>query len=687
MQSLATWWRRVLRGNTPRERQRLDVLSDVARRLAALPEKTNVLEFLVNSATTLLNVEAAGLRLLDGNDLVLKARTSSAAAIMSRVRLAAGESLSGHVLATGQPVAVDDLDVDTRHDAQHKRAALELGFHGYLGVPLRTHDRIIGVLSVFTQQRRKFEDDEIALLATFADLASLAIETDRILQDARGQAIRLRALARLNQAVSSSLDTGHVLTVIAEAAAELTGAPSVSFWVADEVTRQLHLRAMSPDHAVADFPTHTLGFDDGIAGWVAAHGRSLEVPDVFQDPRTFAVKWFRKHNLSSAYATPIVFHGALLGVVVLFAPAPFQLTAEDREVLDAFGTQAGVAIRNARLFDTVRLSQDRLALRSRELDLLNRMGGLLQACAAEDEAYAVFARFIGELFPSTSGAVFAIAASRNMMERRTTWGAPSDGGIVFQPDDCWALRSGRLYVVESAASGLFCNHLPDPPPATYVCVPLIAQGESLGILYLGSQTAVPWPESLQRLAATVADQLGLAVANLQLRQMLQNQSIHDPLTGLFNRRYFEVTLERELKRAERHGAGVGIVIIDLDHFKQLNDTFGHDAGDMVLREVARLLQSSIRVSDVACRYGGEEFILVFIDADVTVAQERAERVRAAASQLFLSHHGQSIGTVRLSAGVAVFPVHGKSGEALVQAADAALYQAKRAGRDRVHVAE
>jgi diguanylate cyclase (GGDEF)-like protein len=685
MQSLATLWRRVLRGTTPRERQRLDVLSDVTRRLAALPEKTNVLEFLVNSATTLLNVEAAGLRLLDGNDLVLKARTSSAAAIMSRVRLAAGETLSGHVLATGQPVAVDDLGVDTRHDAQHKRAALDLGFHGYLGVPLRTHDRIIGVLSIFTKQRRKFED---ALLATFADQASLAIETDRILQDACGQAIRLRALARLNQAVSSSLDTGHVLTVIAEAAAELTGAPSVSFWVADEAARRLHLRAMSPDHTVADFPTHTLGFDDGIAGWVAAHSRSLEVPDVFQDPRTFAVEWFRKHDLSSAYATPIVFHGALLGVLVLFAPAPFQLTAQDREVLDAFGTQAGVAIRNARLFDTVRLSQDRLALRSRELDLLNRMGGLLQACAAEDEAYAVFARFIGELFPSTSGAVFAIAASRNMMERRTTWGkAPWNGGIVFRPDDCWALRSGRLYVVESAASGLFCNHLPVPPPATYVCVPLIAQGESLGILHLGSQTAVPWPESLQQLAATVADQLGLAVANLKLRQMLQNQSIHDPLTGLFNRRYFEVTLERELKRAERHGTGVGIVIIDLDHFKQLNDTFGHDAGDMVLREVARLIQSSIRASDVACRYGGEEFVLIFVDADVTVTQERAERVRAAASQLFLSHHGQSIGTVRLSAGVAVFPVHGKSGESLLQAADAALYQAKREGRDRVHVAE
>ncbi len=680
------------RPRTDREdhgRRRLEVLYDVIRRLAAVQESEKILDHIVNAATTLLGVEAAGLRLRDGDDLVLKARTESAAEIMARVRLHAGESLSGHVLTTGQPVAVEDLVDDTRYDARHKRAAVELGFHGFLAVPLRAHERVIGVLNVYTKRRRRFQPDEIALLATFADQASLAIEKDRMLQEARGHAVRLRALTRLNQAVSSSLDIGELLRVIAKAAGELTGAAAVSFWVADETRREVELRAMSDDRMAADYPLRTLRFDDGLAGWVAAHGRALEVPDVFHDPRIVARDWFRAHGFTSAYATPIVFHSSLLGVLELYGPAPFGLTADDREVLDAFVTQAGVAIRNARLYDEVRLSEERLAQRSRELDLLNRMGELLQACVSEDEAYTVVGRFVGQLFPGDTGAVYVISASRNIVEARAVWATTSSPDwAIFKPEECWALRRGRMHVVEAAGQGLLCSHLPEPAPSAYLCIPLIAQGESLGILYLGARAGdAAWPESQQRLAATVADQLGLAVANLRLRETLRNQSIRDPLTGLFNRRYLEETLEREIRRAERSRGALGVVMLDLDRFKQFNDTFGHDVGDMLLRDFGRLLQSGVRLGDVACRYGGEEFVLVLPDADSEVTRQRADRLREAVKRLFVSHRGQSVGAVTVSAGVAAFPEHGTTGEALVQAADAALYRAKSDGRDRVVISE
>jgi diguanylate cyclase (GGDEF)-like protein len=223
-----------------------------------------------------------------------------------------------------------------------------------------------------------------------------------------------------------------------------------------------------------------------------------------------------------------------------------------------------------------------------------------------------------------------------------------------------------------------------PAPASYLCIPLIAQGESLGILYLAAREHV-WSESQQRLAGTVADQLGLAVANLKLRETLRNQSIRDPLTGLFNRRYLEETLEREIRRAERNRGALGVVMIDLDHFKQFNDTYGHDAGDMLLRELGRLLESSIRGGDVACRYGGEEFLLILPGADAETTRQRAEQLRESVKHLFVSHRGQSIGSVTLSGGVAAFPDHGTTGDALVQAADAALYRAKGDGRDRVVV--
>ena len=686
MQSRPTAKRSSARRADDLERRRLAVLYDTTRRLAAVQDIRQILDLIVNSAKTLLSVEGAGLRLRDGDELVVSARTESAAAIMARPRIAVGESLSGAVVMSGEPIVVADLAEDTRYDARHKQAAIELGFHAFLGVPLRTEGRIIGVLNVYTKQRRRFSADEIALLSSFADQASLAIERDRLFQDAREHAARAQALARLNQAVSSSLDVGHVLHAIARAAAELMAAPLVSFWVADEARRQLELRAVSDDRFEADYPVRTLPFDCSIAGWVAARERALDVPDISADLHVAGSDWFQARGFTSAYGTPIMSQHELLGVLVLFGSKPFRVADADRELLDAFVTQAGVAIRNARLYDEVRIAKDGLARRSTQLDLLNQMGGLLQACVSEDEAYAVVGQFLSQFFADASGGVFVTSASRNVVEARATFGAmPSPEAAVFKPDECWALRRGRMHVVDTTTKGLQCSHVPHPAPGSYVCLPLIAQGDSLGVLYVGTSIAHAWPESQQRLVATVADQVGLTVANLKLRETLRRQSIRDPLTGLFNRRYLEETLERELRRTERSGGTLGLIMLDLDHFKQFNDSFGHDVADTVLREFSALLQSSVRASDIVCRYGGEEFLLVMPDASAETTFRLADQLRAAAKQLTVSHRGQIVGSVTVSAGVAVFPTHAATAEALIHRADAALYHAKSQGRDQVTI--
>jgi diguanylate cyclase (GGDEF)-like protein len=177
----------------------------------------------------------------------------------------------------------------------------------------------------------------------------------------------------------------------------------------------------------------------------------------------------------------------------------------------------------------------------------------------------------------------------------------------------------------------------------------------------------------------------LTVANLKLRETLRRQSIRDPLTGLFNRRYLEETLERELRRTERSGGTLGLIMLDLDHFKQFNDSFGHDVADTVLREFSALLQSSVRASDIVCRYGGEEFVLVMPDTSAETTFRLADQLRAAAKQLTVSHRGQIVGSVTVSAGVAVFPTHAATAEALIHSADAALYHAKSQGRDQVTI--
>jgi diguanylate cyclase (GGDEF)-like protein len=193
-------------------------------------------------------------------------------------------------------------------------------------------------------------------------------------------------------------------------------------------------------------------------------------------------------------------------------------------------------------------------------------------------------------------------------------------------------------------------------------------------------------QAKQRLAEAVAAQVGLGLANVQLREMLRSQSIRDPLTGLFNRRYMTETLEREVHRARRTGRPLGVLIADVDGFKRQNDEFGHDAGDAVLVELAALLQGSLRKEDIACRYGGEEFVLVLPDASPENAVKRAEHLREATRHLRVPHQELLLGPVTISIGVAAFPDHGADGASLLKAADMALYESKRAGRDRVTLA-
>jgi diguanylate cyclase (GGDEF)-like protein len=174
--------------------------------------------------------------------------------------------------------------------------------------------------------------------------------------------------------------------------------------------------------------------------------------------------------------------------------------------------------------------------------------------------------------------------------------------------------------------------------------------------------------------------------NLKLQRTLRVQAVRDPLTRLFNRRYLEETFERELRRAERRRKPLGVIMIDLDHFKVFNDTFGHAAGDALLRVLGQFLVSRSRREDVACRYGGEEFVLIFPDAPLETTTQRAEQLREEARSLQVQHHGHPLGNVTISVGVAGFPEHGATTAALLGAADEALYRAKTEGRDRVEVA-
>ena len=229
-------------------------------------------------------------------------------------------------------------------------------------------------------------------------------------------------------------------------------------------------------------------------------------------------------------------------------------------------------------------------------------------------------------------------------------------------------------------------------PATYndfvlhavAVFPILNYDQCLGVLAVGRQMPdYEFSSDQIQFGRFFANLTALVLNNVRLREALREQSIRDPLTGLFNRRYMEETLQRELGRMERQERPLGIVMMDLDRFKHFNDTYGHAAGDALLRQVGQFLKSRIRREDVACRYGGEEFILIMPDASVETAQERAEYLRQAVKQLNIRDVAPSHPEITLSLGVAIYPEHGNSAETIVQAADAALYRAKQEGRDQV----
>jgi diguanylate cyclase (GGDEF)-like protein/PAS domain S-box-containing protein len=352
-----------------------------------------------------------------------------------------------------------------------------------------------------------------------------------------------------------------------------------------------------------------------------------------------------------------------------------------RDITDRRRMEAELKQANENLTTSVNQLQER----NREITRLSGLTHRLQGCFTVEEAYEAIGEMVPLIFPHSIGAIFTNLQDQQQLEIVAQWGNLSITNLEnFSIKNCRAWQTGERYF---NCAHLLCSlgkeaHL-DLSKGDDFCIPMMAQGQTVGLLYLSWPKLAGIHKEKRELAMTVAEHIGLALVNLKLRETLKNQSIRDPLTGLFNRRYLEETVERKIERASEQQKSIGLIILDVDHFKRFNDTFGHQAGDVVLQAVSKLLMRSIRPVDLACRYGGEEFIVILRDASLKMTQATAEKLRSEVKLLRLEHGGQSLGSIASSFGVACFPQHGQTLPQLVAAADAALYQAKESGRDRV----
>ncbi|QNI36411.1 diguanylate cyclase [Edaphobacter albus] len=312
----------------------------------------------------------------------------------------------------------------------------------------------------------------------------------------------------------------------------------------------------------------------------------------------------------------------------------------------------------------------------------------LQLCTAARDAHESTVRHMNQLLPGTSGATLTINNSRRMVEIAARWGDPKNLLDGFDPDSCCGLRAGKLRWRKKGRSELHCAHFTGEAPEDYLCIPLAAHGETQGFLFLSCDTpdSIALVEERQPLIQELCELASLSIAGLNLRAKLEGQSIRDGLTGLFNRHFMEIALERELHRATRYNTQLAVLMTDVDHFKQFNDTFGHEAGDIVLRAVAECYRKMVRAEDIICRYGGEEFVVIMPDVSEESAVRRAEMLREAVSGIKTQFRGEPLRSISISGGLALYPSTAEQASDLIHAADNALYRAKHAGRDQIIIA-
>ncbi len=338
--------------------------------------------------------------------------------------------------------------------------------------------------------------------------------------------------------------------------------------------------------------------------------------------------------------------------------------------------------------EKVRQVNNHLAHAVVEQETLNRMSSALQRCQTLEEAYAVSVPFLRNLFGKQIGVFYRTFADTSRLELVDQWGSFLAIPPTQMQNDCPVLTNPPARLVTYADPDTQCTPCVNEKKQPMICIHLSTEDEQFGLLHLREK-----PDMLQssydhwsRLATITADMLVLALSNLRLREKLHDQAIRDPLTGIFNRRFLDEILVQRICQATRHQRTLSILLIDIDHFKQINDTYGHDAGDTVLRNLGHVLLAGVRMEDTVCRYGGEEFVLVVNEISLENASLRADALRQEIQAMQIEHAGMVLPSITVSIGMALFPEHGETPAMLIAAADHALYEAKASGRNRVCVA-
>ena len=544
--------------------------------------------------------------------------------------------------------------------------------HSMLVIPLLTQDQCIGAVSLSSRREiRNFTRGEIELCQTLANQAALAVEQDPLFQEARDRAGKLQTLIHLTKMMTASLNPQEVFDFAVKAAAEFLAVPCVGLWMADEDTHELVVQA---SHGLHDFRlmVDRIPHGKGVIGEIMERREPQYFTDVRQESRWFNKQLLEETGIVSFAGIPLITDDRILGVLCVFTHHRRLFGHDERALLGTFASQAAVAIGNARAYQqihryasTVAELYEAATQVSGSLDLDETLQKIARGAAASASATSstiVLFDELGEVSQVVSWEIGEIDVGKDGGSRRV-W---ETGRPVVLPD------------FSAVPPGIVNPRLLELGRRAAVCLPLRVRERIRGVLWVHYNEPRRFAEEDIHLLSYFANQAAIAIENARLFAETTRLANTDPLTGLYNHRYFYHLLEIEVKRARRYGRPVSLIMLDIDHFKQFNDRFGHLAGDEALRCLAQILRKNSRGVDMVARYGGEEFAIILPETDLAQAAVQAERLRTAAAEQQWPE-----GQLTISLGVAALAADTSKAEDVVRDADRALYQAKAAGRNQV----
>ena len=661
--------------------ERLDTVLNIAERLAASHDRSELFRTIVDETRRALRVDYVTIRILEDDLLVVAAW----AGLPDEVALAlpafgVGEGWVGEVLRTGQVAAWSDAREDPRHGGERYDGIVD--FASDLIAPLIHHDKVIGALSAVTREPRDWTDGDIAFLTTLATHAGIALSNAALFEQTETRAAQLAVLQTASGRLSRASSVEAVGRTVVEETRGIIDYHNARVYLLEPPDQVVPIafegRVGAYEHV--DFDLLRCRVGEGFTGWVAQHGEPLLINDANSDPRGATIAGTDEID-ESMLVVPMRYDGITVGVITLSKLGFDGFDADDLRLLTILADHAATAVETARLLTH---SQELAQELRRLLDMSSELSGSLDPRQVANLLAGHLARAMGvdecaiSYWDRPSGRVESLGYYPTLrLEEIEPFFV-----VAGFPETIRVLERKETVIIDAEEPGA------DPAEVELLIrdgnrvlamLPLVAKGQAIGLVEMFSKNEVRWDAQRLELARTMANEAAIALENARLYEDARKLADRDPLTGFYNHRFLHERMGEEVVRSQRGRRPLSVLMLDVDDFKLVNDTFGHLFGDKVLTWAAELIRSTLRLSDIAARYGGDEFALILPETDAEEARHAAERIlEAFRERPFV---GEQRGPVPIAAsiGIATFPADGRTGTDLIAAADAALYQVKRSG--------